>query len=360
MKNRKSNRLKGYDYSKNNLYFVTNCVKNNLCCLGRVISGGTGRDLSVHHSENRLPINHLSENQHSINHHPENHHPENHHPINHHRENQHSENHLPENHHPINHHRENQHSENQDSINHHPENQHSENHHFKNHHRENQHSENQHSENHLPENHHPINHHRENQHSENQDSVNHHPENHHSINHYSENHHPENHHSINHHPENQHPENHHSENQHPINQHPKNHHPEKNDSNFQDSDLNYYVELNQYGLIVEEKIIWLMNQYPYVDIHNYIVMPNHFHLILEIDSVKCSAESLKIKSLSSLIGALKTTSSKEIHLKDFDTFEWHRSFHDHIIKDEKSYNNIFNYITNNPSNWQKDSFYHKV
>jgi REP element-mobilizing transposase RayT len=196
MKNRKSNRLKGYDYSKNNLYFVTNCVKNNLCCLGRVISGGTGRDLS------------------------ENHHSKNHHSINHHRE--------------------------------------------------------------------------------------------------------------------------------------------KNGSNFQDSDLNYYVELNQYGLIVVEKIIWLMNQYPYVDIHNYIVMPNHFHLILEIDNAKCSTESLKIKSLSSLIGALKTTSSKEIHLKDFDTFEWHRSFHDHIIKDEKAYNNIFNYITNNPSNWRKDSFYHKV
>ena len=225
MKNRKSNRLKGYDYSKNNLYFVTNCVKNNLCCLGRVISGGTGRDLSAHHPEN----------------------------------------------------------------------------------------------------------------------------------HHSENHHPENHHPKSHHLENHHPENHHSENY-----HPENHHPEKNGSNFQDSDLNYYVELNRYGLIVVEKIIWLMNQYPYVDIHNYIVMPNHFHLILEIDSVKCSAESLKIKSLSSLIGALKTTSSKEIHLKDFDTFEWHRSFHDHIIKDEKSYNNIFNYITNNPSNWRKDSFYHKV
>ena len=47
MKNRKPNRLKGYDYSQNNLYFVTNCVKNNLCCLGRVIAVGTGRDLSV-------------------------------------------------------------------------------------------------------------------------------------------------------------------------------------------------------------------------------------------------------------------------------------------------------------------------
>lgn len=33
---RKSNRLKGYDYSKNNKYFITVCVKNNVCCLGEI------------------------------------------------------------------------------------------------------------------------------------------------------------------------------------------------------------------------------------------------------------------------------------------------------------------------------------
>src|SRR5690606_111147 len=54
MKNRKRNRLKGYDYSKDNLYFVTICVKDRLCCLGAVWAGrvGTGRDLSVQDSEN--------------------------------------------------------------------------------------------------------------------------------------------------------------------------------------------------------------------------------------------------------------------------------------------------------------------
>ena len=58
MKNRKRNRMKGFDYTANNLYFVTNCVKNNWCCLGRVISVGpvgTGRDLSVHRAANHHP-----------------------------------------------------------------------------------------------------------------------------------------------------------------------------------------------------------------------------------------------------------------------------------------------------------------
>ena len=43
MKHRKPNRLKGYDYSQDNLYFVTSCVHDMVCCFGVV----TGRDLSI-------------------------------------------------------------------------------------------------------------------------------------------------------------------------------------------------------------------------------------------------------------------------------------------------------------------------
>ena len=46
MKNRKRNRMLGYDYSQNNLYFVTICVQDRECCFGAIV--GTGRDLSVH------------------------------------------------------------------------------------------------------------------------------------------------------------------------------------------------------------------------------------------------------------------------------------------------------------------------
>lgn len=45
LKNRKSNRLKGYDYAQDNLYFVTICVQDRNCCFGSIV--GTGRDLSL-------------------------------------------------------------------------------------------------------------------------------------------------------------------------------------------------------------------------------------------------------------------------------------------------------------------------
>ncbi|WP_246085276.1 transposase [Paucihalobacter ruber] len=111
------------------------------------------------------------------------------------------------------------------------------------------------------------------------------------------------------------------------------------------------LKLNQFGFIVESQIKWLANQYPYIEIHNYVVMPDHVHLIIEIDRSRVKDEELKIKSLSSLIGALKTTSSKLIHGSGFENFVWQRSFHDSIIRNSKAYYNISRYIDLNPKKW---------
>ena len=47
---------------------------------------------------------------------------------------------------------------------------------------------------------------------------------------------------------------------------------------------------------------------------------------------------------------------------DIPPFEekiWQRSFHDHVIRDEKGYLKIWNYIEGNPSKWEEDCFYVK-
>lgn len=129
------------------------------------------------------------------------------------------------------------------------------------------------------------------------------------------------------------------------------------------------IELNEFGKIVKNQIEWLAGQYKYVDVHNFVIMPNHVHMIIEIDkkkltvgtarelSVQVQDKEIKIKSLSSLIGAFKTTSSKMIHQVGFADFAWQRSFHDHIIRNEKSYQNISNYIDLNPEKWMTDTFF---
>src|SRR5690606_24146215 len=91
----------------------------------------------------------------------------------------------------------------------------------------------------------------------------------------------------------------------------------RNNPNENQSNDAISMQLNGYGLIVQERINWLEEQYKYVEIHNFVVMPNHIHIIIEIDSIKVKDDDVKIKSLSSLVGALKTTSSKLIHESGF-------------------------------------------
>lgn len=115
--------------------------------------------------------------------------------------------------------------------------------------------------------------------------------------------------------------------------------------------------LNEIGELTNHQILWLENQYSYFDLHNFVVMPNHIHLLFRIDSDKVKNLEIKIKSVSSLIGAFKMTVSKQIHLQGNTDFEWQRSFHDHIVRNNDGYIRIDDYITSNPENWDKDKFY---
>lgn len=132
--------------------------------------------------------------------------------------------------------------------------------------------------------------------------------------------------------------------------------------------------LNEFGIIAENQIYWLQQQYSYFNIHNYVVMPNHVHILFAINrttvgtgrdlSMHNETQSemtgrdlslRKIKSVSELIGAYKTTSSKMIHNAGNISFKWQRSFFDNIVRDYESYNNIYNYIDRNPILWNEDS-----
>jgi putative transposase len=134
-------------------------------------------------------------------------------------------------------------------------------------------------------------------------------------------------------------------------------------SQHRDPSVRKQMILNEYGQIAEKQWHWLSEQYPYVVLHAFVVMPNHIHGIIEINRSTAAGTGrdlslpIKIKSLSELIGAYKTTVSKQIHLLGYANFAWQRSFHDHIIRDDQSYNNISDYILNNPQKWEEDKFF---
>ena len=128
------------------------------------------------------------------------------------------------------------------------------------------------------------------------------------------------------------------------------------------------IVLNEYGKIVEARWLWLSNQYRYVELDAFVVMPNHVHGMIKITGSTVGTgrdlsqptqptpppTAIKIKSLSDIIGAFKTTSSKDIHLAGFPNFFWQRSFYERIIRSEGEACKTRQYIRDNPANWDCD------
>lgn len=117
--------------------------------------------------------------------------------------------------------------------------------------------------------------------------------------------------------------------------------------------INGEMQLNEFGKIAEDQFTWLTSQYTFVVLHAHVVMPNHIHAIIELERNEIKQAEL---SLSQIMAAYKTLTSKKIRLAGLPEFSWQRSFHDHIIRNKRAYFNILNYIQNNPANWQQDKF----
>lgn len=113
--------------------------------------------------------------------------------------------------------------------------------------------------------------------------------------------------------------------------------------------------LSEYGKILDKYINIMNEKYQYIRLDKYVIMPNHFHLILNITDYKSgssrTAEPYN-NNISKFVSLLKRYCNREYGINI-----WQRSFHDHIIRGEKDYNEIWEYIDSNVIKWEKDCFY---
>ena len=117
------------------------------------------------------------------------------------------------------------------------------------------------------------------------------------------------------------------------------------------------AQLTPSGRIVDSYISDLEKRYGIV-VDKYVIMPNHIHLILIIDDRAIRESPLQRRSvISNAIGYLKMNASRDIHKNGYVGEIWQRSYHDHIIRGEKDYLKIWEYIENNPKQWEMDCFY---
>lgn len=109
------------------------------------------------------------------------------------------------------------------------------------------------------------------------------------------------------------------------------------------------IELSSYGKTLEKYIRLMSEKYEYIRIDRYVIMPDHFHLLLRITDRNSqengvSQASRPTKSeVAKFISLLKRYCNRE-----YGNNIWQTSYNDHIIRNEKDYLEELEYIGNNP------------
>lgn len=116
------------------------------------------------------------------------------------------------------------------------------------------------------------------------------------------------------------------------------------------------IDLSEYGIIVNDIISEINSTYTKLSINKYVIMPNHIHFLIAIYDEHENGTSRTPSPTNAVIpmfvSTFKRFTNKRCCMKLFQ-----RSYHDHIIRDERDYRKIWNYIDTNPAKWQEDCFY---
>ncbi len=115
---------------------------------------------------------------------------------------------------------------------------------------------------------------------------------------------------------------------------------------------------NETGAMIEEEYYKLPDKFPHVVLHSHIVMPNHFHCIIQIcHDIIGRADpaptigAIPVHALGNIIGYFKYITTKKAN---FAHHLWQRNYFEHVIRSAEKFDYIDNYIKHNPERWPED------
>lgn len=153
------------------------------------------------------------------------------------------------------------------------------------------------------------------------------------------------------------------------------------------------MKLNDVGKIANECWLQIPEHFPNVVLHEHIIMPNHVHGIIELktdddvgvvgaenflplqdtmnnivgvenfqpppSTTRQQNEFQKMipRSIGSIVKGFKIGVTKWCRANTDTKNVWQRNYHDHIIRNQQSYETIASYIISNPAKWKEDKFF---
>lgn len=109
-----------------------------------------------------------------------------------------------------------------------------------------------------------------------------------------------------------------------------------------------FVTLSYYGQVIDEAINKIPQKYEFISVDNYVIMPNHIHLLLTIKKLEGESSAY----IPGVINQMKGYVTKQLGFS-----LWKKLYHDRVIRNEEEYNNKWQYIDDNPIRWTEDDEY---
>ena len=109
------------------------------------------------------------------------------------------------------------------------------------------------------------------------------------------------------------------------------------------------IKLSRIGKAIEKRIFLINMTYDDITIEKYVIMPNHIHLLVMVGNENANSAAM---SIPSVVSTLKRFVNKDVGFN-----VWQRSYHDHVVRCERDYEEIWQYINDNPIRWESDCYY---
>ncbi len=103
------------------------------------------------------------------------------------------------------------------------------------------------------------------------------------------------------------------------------------------------ILLSTLGLLIKRFILAIDSVYEDVFVDNYVIMPDHIHLLIRIEAKNGNSVQ---PELQTIIRSFKTMVTKQLGKSI-----WQTSYYEHVVRNEKDYLNVWNYIEENPYRW---------
>ena len=117
-----------------------------------------------------------------------------------------------------------------------------------------------------------------------------------------------------------------------------------------DPSLRAELTLTPYGVIAEKNLLEIPEHFQDVQILNYVFMPDHLHILFALGCQETAKEgSRPLPTVPTIIGQYKAGVSRKCKRPI-----WQSYYHDHIIRNRSDFEEIWQYIDNNPLQWVLD------